>query len=384
MKLNKAEDGQVKTGKKGDVAIMGATYHQLPLIERAKELGYTTHVFAWAAGDIGETAADHFYPISTMERDAILEKCREIGVDGVCSIATDVGLITANYVADKMGLVGNSMESTWKSTNKHLMRKAFEENGDPSPRSTGVDADTDLSTIDFTYPLIVKPTDRSGSRGVRKIESPDELEDAVRAALEQSFEHRAVVEEFAEGQEYSVEFISYKGKHTFLALTFKYTTGAPYFIESGHFQPAPVSDELRDRIAAVVAHALDSLGIEYGATCSEVKVDDEGNIKLIEICPRMGGDCIGSDLVKYSTGLDYVGMVVQIACGEEPDFTPIVEPFPVESVFIFNQEDLDRFRWIQEHEPDRIVRIVDMDLDLLGTATDSSNRAGCYVMKHRD
>ena len=371
-------------GKKGDVAIMGASYHQLPLIERARELGYTTHVFSWECGDVGEKAADYFWPISTMERDAVLEKCKEIGIDGICSIATDVGIITANYVAGKMGLVGNSMESTWKSTNKHLMRKAYEENGDPSPKSIGVDANTDLSKIDITYPAIVKPTDRSGSRGVKKILSSDELPAAVEAALEQSFENRAVVEEFVEGQEYSVEFISYKGRHTFLAVTFKYTTGDPYYIESGHYQPAPLSDEIRNKIKNVVAHSLDSLGIEYGATCTEVKVDDEGNVRLIETCPRMGGDCIGSDLVKYSTGLDYVGMVVQIACGEEPDFTPIVEPFPVESVFIFNQEDLDKFNWIQENEPERIVRIVDMDLELLGNATDSSNRAGCYVIKHRD
>ena len=370
--------------KKKKVAILGASYHQLPLIERAKELGYETHVFAWECGDIGEKAADFFHPVSTMDRDAVLEECKKIGIDGICSIATDVGLITANYVADKMGLVGNSMESTWKSTNKHLMRQAYEEGGDPSPKSIGVDANTDLSKIDISYPAIVKPTDRSGSRGVTKIKSPDELPSAVKAALEQSFEHKAVVEEFAEGQEYSVEFISYKGKHTFLAVTFKYTTGDPYYIESGHYQPAPLSDEIREKIKNVVAHSLDSLGIEYGATCTEVKVDDEGNVRLIETCPRMGGDCIGSDLVKYSTGLDYVGMVVQIACGEEPDFTPIVEPFPVESVFIFNQEDLDKYNYIKEHEPERLVRIVDMDLDLLGSATDSSNRAGCYVIKHRD
>ena len=371
-------------GNKGNIAIMGASYHQLPLIERAKELGYTTHVFAWECGDIGEKAADYFHPISTMDKEAVLEECKCIGIKGICSIATDVGLITANYVAEKMGLIGNSMESTLKSTNKHLMRMAYEDNGDPSPKSIGVDENTELSEIEITYPAIVKPTDRSGSRGVKKIQSAAELPGAVKEAIEQSFEKKAVVEEFVEGQEYSVEFISYKGKHTFLTVTFKYTTGDPYYIESGHYQPAPLSEEIREKIKNVVAHSLDSLGIEYGASCTEVKVDDEGNVKLIETCPRMGGDCIGSDLVKYSTGLDYVGMVAQIACGEEPDFTPIVEPFPAESVFIFNQADLDKFNYIREHEPERLIRIVDLDLDLLGTATDSSNRAGCYVIKHID
>ena len=368
---------------KGNVAILGASYHQLPLIERAKELGYITHVFAWECGDIGEAAADFFHPISTIDKEAVLQKCRELDVDGVCTIATDVGLITANYVAEKMGLIGNSMNSTLKSTNKHLMREAFFKNGDPSPKSIVVDSETDLSKLDITYPAIVKPTDRSGSRGVCKLEDSAKLTEAVKNAIEQSFEKRAVVEEFAEGKEYSVEYISYKGQHTFLTVTLKYTTGAPYYIETGHLQPAPVDDETKERIKAVVEHALDSLEIEYGATCTEIKIDDNGEIKLIEICPRMGGDCF-SELVKYSTGYDYVGMVIQIACGEEPDFTPIVEPCPVESVFILNQEDLDKFNWIQENEPDRILRIADLSLEHLGSATDSSNRAGCYVVKHKD
>ena len=369
---------------KKNVAILGASYHQLPLIERAKELGYVTHVFAWECGDVGETAADHFYPISTRDGDAILEKCREIGIDGICSIASEVALITCNYVANKMGLTANSMESTYKSTNKHLMRKAFEEHGDPSPKSILVTPETDMSQIDIPYPAIVKPTDRSGSRGVHKIESPEELPEALSEAFEQSFEQKAVVEEFVEGQEYSVEYISYEGKHTLLAVTFKYTTGAPRVSETGHYQPASVSDEVKEKIRQVVDHAFDSLEIKYGAGNAEIKIDDEGNIRLIEVGQRMSGDCIGTDLVKYSTGYDYVGMVIQIACGEAPDFTPIVEPFPVESVFILDQEDLDKFHYMQEHEPERIIRVVDLDLDLLNSATNSSTRAGCYVIRHVD
>lgn len=369
---------------KGNLAIIGASYHQLPLIELAQEMGYTTHVFAWAADDVGEKAADHFYPISIIEKEEILEKCREIGIVGICSISSDLAVITVNYIADRLGLVGNSMESTAKSTNKHLMRLAFEENGDPSPRGFLVDEDSDLEGLEIDFPVIVKPTDRSGSRGISKVDRAEELKEAVAAAIDQSLEKKARIEEYVEGKEYSVEYISYKGRHTFLAVTEKRTTGPPHFIETGHLEPAPISDETCRAIRSVVEHALDSLEIEYGASHSEIMIDDDGSINIIEIGARMGGDCIGSDLVKYSTGLDYVAMVIQIACGQEPDMTPVVEPFPVESAFIFNQEDLDRFNEIRENEPERIIRIVDMDLDLLGTATDSSNRAGCYVMRHKD
>ena len=112
------------------LAIIGASYLQLPLIEKAKSMGIETHVFAWAANDVGETAADHFYPISIVEKKQILDKCRQIGIDGICSIASDLAMLAVNYVAEQMGLTGNSMECTLRSTNKHLMRQAFEQHGD--------------------------------------------------------------------------------------------------------------------------------------------------------------------------------------------------------------------------------------------------------------
>ena len=98
--------------KNRNIAIIGASYLQLPLIQKAKELGYVTHVFAWAANDVGEKEADYFYPISVIEKEDILEKCKEIGICGICSIASDVAVVTVNYVAEKMGLTGNSIAST--------------------------------------------------------------------------------------------------------------------------------------------------------------------------------------------------------------------------------------------------------------------------------
>lgn len=364
-----------------NLAIIGASYLQLPLIEKAKNMGYTTHVFAWAAQDVGETAADHFYPISIVEKEQILDVCREIGICGICSIASDLAMVTVNYVAEKLGLAGNSIAATKKSTNKHFMRLAFEEHGDPSPRSFLVDENTCLDKLELTYPVIVKPTDRSGSRGIFKLESPDGLAEAVRSAMEQGFEKKALVEEFAEGQEYSVEFISYRGEHHFLALTKKFTTGAPHFIETGHLEPAPVDEQMLERVKSVVSHALDSLELRNGASHSEIKIAENGTIRIIEIGGRMGGDCIGSDLVRYSTGYDYVKMVIQVACGEKPDFTLVADPMPVAVKFIFTQEDLDEFHRLKEDHPERILQIVDFHPENIGQITDSSNRAGCYIIR---
>ena len=364
-----------------DLAIIGASYLQLPLIKKAKELGYTTHVFAWAANDVGEKEADFFYPISIVNKEEILAKCQEVGICGICSIASDLAAITVNYVANEMGLNANSMHATSISTNKYLMREAFKKHGDPSPRSYLVDSNTDFDNLDISFPAIVKPTDRSGSRGIYKINTRAEIKDAVESALEEGFEKKALVEEFAEGQEYSVEYISYHGKHHFLALTLKYTTGAPHFIETGHLEPAPVDDETLSKVKTVVEHALDSLELKEGASHSELKIDDNGNIKIIEIGGRMGGDCIGSDLVHYSTGIDFVKAVIDVACGKEPNLNHDQEPQSARVVFIFTEEDKKEYEEIKKNHPESILRIVDEHFELIGKTTDSSNRAGCYIVK---
>lgn len=366
---------------KQNLAIIGASYLQLPLIEKAKEIGYETHVFAWAAGDVGETAADFFYPISIVEKEQILKKCREIGICGICSIGSDLAMVAVNYVAEQLGLAGNSGAATEKSTNKYLMRRAFEANGDPSPRSILVEDTTDLDALELTYPVIVKPTDRSGSRGIYKLSDASGLKAAVNSAMAKGFEKKALVEEFAEGQEYSVEFISYQGEHHFLALTHKYTTGAPHFIETGHLEPAPVSMETLERVKAVVTHALDSLELKNGASHTELKIAPDGTIRLIEIGGRMGGDCIGSDLVRCSTGYDFVKMVIDVACGKAPDFTRVCEPHSAAVQFIFTHEDLKKYLRMKQAEPERILKEVYMDPDNIGSITDSSNRAGCYIYR---
>lgn len=364
-----------------NLAIIGASYLQLPLILKAKEMGYTTHVFAWAANDVGEKEADYFYPISIIEKEQILEKCREIVICGICSIASDIAVVTVNYVAENLGLVGNSIASTGKCTNKHLMRKAFEANNDPSPKSILVDENVDLDCLNLTYPVIVKPTDRSGSRGIYKLNTFEGLQEAVKHAMNEGFEKKALIEEYAEGTEYSVEHISYEGKHYFLALTLKYTTGAPNFIETGHLQPAPVDDNIVTLVDKVVSHALDTLDIKYGASHAEIKIADDGTIKIIEIGARMGGDCIGSDLVNYSTGIDFVKAVIDVSCGEKPDLTPKHSPQPAKVVFMFDEEDVRMFNDIKNNYPEKILKIVNEDYSMIGKTTDSSNRAGCYIIK---
>lgn len=367
------------------LAVIGASYLQAPLILKAKAMGCETHVFAWAADDVGEKLADHFYPISIVEKDQILQKCREIGIDGICTIASDLAAVTVNYVAEQMGLPGNGMRCCEKSTNKHKMREAFQAAGDPSPRSVLIGPNMDLSALaGMQYPLIVKPTDRSGSRGITEVRRPAGLPAAIARAREQSFERMALVEEFVQGQEYSVECISWQGTHHLLQITLKYTTGAPMYIETGHMEPAPLTPVLQEQVRQVVFHALDTLEIKNGASHSELKIDAGGQIRLIEIGGRMGGDCIGSHLVPYTTGLDYVGMVVQIALGQAPDLQPRTEVWPACGIrFVFGPRDLE-LREVLRQTPG-ITMLEESPIDPMDhIVTDSSTRFGYYIFAASD
>lgn len=362
------------------LVIIGANDFQNQLILKAKSLGFETHVFAWASGAIGSHNADHFYDISITDKDNILSNCLKIKPDGVVSIASDLAVGTVNYISENLGLPGNKIESTLVCTNKYEMRLRFAANGIPSTKFICFDASQVHRNVnDLEYPLIVKPTDRSGSRGVTKITKESELEPAIELSINNSFEKKAIVEEFIEGDEYSCECITYNSKHHFLTFTQKYTTGSPNFIETGHTQPSNIPLELQDKIKKIIFKALDSLGIENGASHSEFKIDRNGIVRIIEIGARMGGDCIGSDLVPISTGYDYLKMVIDIACGIEPDFKKNGLTNAVEIKFIFNQKDIDEMKVMQSNHPDLIYRISEITPDFTSDIIDSSTRLGYYI-----
>lgn len=305
---------------KQKIAIIGGSYLQLPAVRKAQKLGYKVHCFSWKDGAVCADVANYFYPISIIEKDEILQVCQKIGINGICTIASDVAAPTVAYVAERMGLVGNTYESAVKANNKFLMREAFVNAGVPCPHYKLVTKVEEINSLDFEFPVIVKPSDRSGSLGVSKVYSKDELKSAVHEALDVSFKKQAMVEEFIEGREISVEFISYQGKHYPLQITDKVTTEAPHFVELEHHQPSSLSKEMYEIIYGITETALNALGITNGASHSEYKLTKEGRIAIMEIGGRMGGDFIGSDLVYLSTGYDFVKGVIEVALGdfEEP------------------------------------------------------------------
>lgn len=298
------------------LAVIGASYLQLPLVLKAKSLGLEVHCFAWEKDAICKPYADFFYPTSVIEKELILEICERVSISAVLSIASDIAVLTVNYIADKLGLIGNPDLFSNIATNKYLMRKCFLSNSIPSPNFKLITKSTRTDDLNLKYPLIVKPTDRSGSRGVTKVNHKSEFEAAAFRACNESFSSESIAEEFVNGREISVETISCHGEHFILAITDKVTTGEPFFVELEHHQPTTLPIPLQDSVRQVVVRALDSLHIRFGASHSELKITDSNDIFVIEIGARMAGDFIGSDLVYLSTGYDFLKGAIDVSLGQ--------------------------------------------------------------------
>lgn len=368
------------------LAIIGASYLQRPLVEKAKEMGLYTICFAWAEGAVCKDLVDEFYPISIIDKEEILKVCQEKQINGICTIASDVAAPTVAYVAEQMGLVSNSYQSAVTANNKYAMREAFTKAGVLCPLFKCVE-NSECETIEgikqnMSLPLIVKPADRSGSLGVAKITEWEELNSAIDFALSCSFKKQVMVEEFIEGREISVEFISYNGIHYSLQITDKVTTGAPHFVELEHHQPSTLSKEKFEEIYKITDKALNALGITNGASHSEYKITEEGKVYVIEIGGRMGGDFIGSDLVQLSIGYDFVKGVIEVALGYFTE--PKITDSKYSGVYFLCKETEHLLPILQK--ADTISEIVSYEQtdNELRNITCSSDRSGYMIYKGKN
>ena len=362
------------------LAIIGASYLQLPLILKAKEMDVHTICFAWEEGAVCKDVADKFYPISIIEKEQILEVCRKEGIDGITTIATDVAVPTISYVVNGLGLIGNSMECAFKSTNKYAMRKALKDGGVNCPAFSLIhDVDEAKKALELIgLPTIVKPCDRSGSMGVTKVERMEQLAEAVESAVGASFAKAAVLEQFVDiAQEISVEGISWKGEHHVLAITDKVTTGAPHYVELGQHQPSQLPKDIIDKAVRQACLGVKALDIEYGASHPELMIDKNGQVFVTEIGARMGGDFIGSDLVYLSTGYDFLKGVIEVALGS---FTPPARQWSKCAGVWFYSPDTPQVKSFIDNctSHPEIIRW-ELHEDELRPLTRSADRAGYFI-----
>ncbi|MBL4865052.1 MAG: ATP-grasp domain-containing protein [Pseudomonadales bacterium] len=363
------------------IAIIGANEYQLPLIQKANSLGYETHVFAWEDGAIGKDEATKFYPVSIMDKDEILNILKQVQVNGICTAGSDLASITVNYLATHLNLPSNSMECTELTTHKFKMRKSLAAAGLNCPMFYEHVSGDSFDQFPLSFPVIVKPVDRSGSRGITKVNSLHELKFAIERAHEESFINSAIIEEFIEGKEYSIEGISFNGTHKIIQYTRKKTSGSPYFVESGHVAPVDLSDVMREKIGNVVIDSLTSLGITSGASHTEIKITPKNEIFFIEVGARMGGDFIGSHLACLSTGIDFLHLAINCCLGIDIKNIMANKVQPRYSLvrFIFSQEDINSFEKVKlQFGP--MIETYSIKDEIQEDINDSSARNGYYIM----
>lgn len=304
------------------VMIVGASALQVPIIQKAKELGYEVGVVDFNPNAVGIKYADWFHNVSTIDANGVCKATEEFEASGITTVATDMPMRAIAYTCDKLGLIGISEETALNATDKARMIKKFEEFNVPHSRYSVVE-NKKIEEIkeNIIYPCICKPVDNSGSRGVIIANNDSELHSGIEYSYENSRSGTVIVEELLIGREISVEAFAVNGSFYVIQITDKITTGAPHFVEMGHSQPSEAIATMYQEIYDITAKAMLAVGIQNGPAHVEMMLTENGP-KLIEIGARLGGDFITTDLVPLSTGIDILAATIRLACGDKVDIEP--------------------------------------------------------------
>ena len=301
------------------LAIIGGGVMASYFGEACHRLGYEGHYFSMFDGKVDDSMIDVFHELNIFEKDTIVSICRDLNIDGVVA-TTELSVPIAAYVAEKLDLLGLSYDVACVITDKYRNRECIKDLSDLlSPKYVEVKSIDDIRSSGIPYPMILKPINLGGKRGITVVRDEKSLPIAFDYAKE-SFKNGTtpilIAEQFLEGgMECSVESLTYKGTHTIVQITQKDSSGAPHCVELGHHQPAPLSKELWEKVVLAVSSGLSAIGVTNGPCHTEIKIIND-EIYLIEFNARPGGDHIWWPMVELSTGFDLIAAVAKAATGD--------------------------------------------------------------------
>ena len=316
--------------------VLAAGILQVPIIKRAREMGYYVIAADGNPNAVGLQYADKQICANITSEEEMVAIAKQEQIDGVIHPCSEVSMNVMGRIHDELNLSGVSRKQAVVATNKHLMREAFKKGDAPSPISILAKSAEDAWEQFMAMPgdAILKPNRNSGSRGIAKVSkgsngvsevSKEDFYKLYDIALEESRDNSVLIEQFIEGPEFSVEIIVWEGKVNVLTVTDKKTTEAPHFVELGHNQPSCFPEETVALIKDAAVRGVKALGVDKCACHAEVKVQD-GKAYLMEIGARMGGDFISTVLTRLSTGIDMVAAAIDCALNIKPDLTPKAAP----------------------------------------------------------
>lgn len=296
------------------IMILGGSDIQVPIIKKNRELGNKTIVVDFNPKAPGFEFADKALIVSTNNEKEVLHNAINEKIDGILT-TSDLPVRVVAYVAKRLKLKALSEESAFLTTNKFALRNKLKEGGLNVPEYHIFNNKTQLTALQ-NFPYVIKPVDSSGSRGVKKVNSVNELQNWLPKAIKFSNSGQVIIESFLEGKEYSVEAIVQNGKCHIIAITEKIllSNKSGYFVESAHIVPASINNNAKKIVISTVKDAIQILGIDDSACHAELKIEN-GKVTIVEIGARLGGDFIGSHLVHLATGIDMLKNITRLALG---------------------------------------------------------------------
>lgn len=305
--------------------LLGGMRYLVPVIEAAHKLGVYVITCDYLPNNIAHKYSDEYCNVSILEKDKVLEKAKELKIDGILSFACDPGVVTAAYVAEKIGLPSSGpYESVEILQNKGKFRKFLTENNFNVPVAKQyTDIETAVNDTEmFNWPVIVKPTDSAGSKGVTKVEEKDKLKDAINYALKFSHSNEFIIEDFLEkvGDSSDCDSFSIDGKLKFVSFSaqkFDENCENPY-TPAAFTWPASISKIHQEELTNEIQRLLTLLNMKSSIYNIETRECTNGKAYIMECSPRGGGNRL-AEMVRYMTGVDMITNIVKVALGMEPD-----------------------------------------------------------------
>lgn len=305
--------------------VLGGSYFQIPAILYAKEQGYYVITCDYLPNNPGHVLSDEYHNVSTTDFNAVLSLSEKLQIDGILCFASDPAAPTAAYVSEKLGLPGNTFSKVTILGEKHLWRKFLKENGFNTPRAKSY---TNLDTLlndKWELPVMVKPIDSSGSKGVVKVMRLEELDSAFTYAMSFSRAKRVIVEEFIERVGPQIGGDGFYGENKLEFICFGdqvVDVNINPFVPCGMTFPSNISTALSKAITYDIERVLSIIGFKNLSFNLEVMLDKKGRIFLMELGPRNGGNCIPEVIHNYS-GVDMVALAVEAAMGKKMEVEPV-------------------------------------------------------------
>lgn len=324
-KHNKNKDGRnANKGEKGKMKkllILGGSRYLLPVIEKAHELGLYVITCDYLPDNIAHKFSDEYFNISIIDKEAVCKLAEEQKIDGVMSFACDPGVVTASYVAEKLGLPFQcSYESAEILQDKGLFRKFLWDNGFNCPHAKRyTDIDSALKETDyFKWPVIVKPTDSAGSKGVTRVDDPNELKSAIETAMSGSHNGAFIIEDFLtfKGFHSSADPFTVDGKIAFMTYSdqlFDKNAENPY-TPAYIIWPSTMEKKYQDELTSEIQRLFDLLKVRTGIYNIETCVATDGKPYIMEVSPR-GGGCKIAEIQKLAFGVDLIENEIRKAVG---------------------------------------------------------------------